>query len=336
MPGRRRAAKNRITYVDDDPFESGEEDGEYSSPLDHDEKKGKRMELLDEDDDYQPEEENGQKEGEKALIPTSDEEDGPSDDDFDHASPPKGKKRKNRDKKTVVKGNENKPNKTGKEKTVPTAGSKSSKTKQSTAKVSPKDVQDRVTAYVLKSNRPYSAINVFDNLHRTIPKPAIIKALDEAVEEGYVTSKTYGKSKIYYANQANLSALSNEEFDALETEIKTLEQQSQELSETCKRMESKLHAINSALSDEALQERLLILHDEEKRLDEELLRRKDDPEPMDPAAKKRLEQQLNRYQQAWRKRKRIVMDAVDTISESMEKSRHAVFEMCELETDHTP
>lgn len=76
-----------------------------------------------------------------------------------------------------------------------------------------------VQAYILKMNRPFSAINVYDNLHRSIAKPGIIKALDTCVEEGSVLAKAYGKNKIYFANQVHLPALSEEEIVVITNEI---------------------------------------------------------------------------------------------------------------------
>ena len=52
-------------------------------------------------------------------------------------------------------------------------------------------------------NRPYSLVNIFDNLHGAIKKSQLGKILDALVEEGSLIMKEYN-SKIYLFNQDKL------------------------------------------------------------------------------------------------------------------------------------
>ena len=49
-----------------------------------------------------------------------------------------------------------------------------------------------------KQNRPYNALNVYDNLHGKIKKQAIEAILNELTEEGSLTAKEFGKNKLYF------------------------------------------------------------------------------------------------------------------------------------------
>lgn len=59
----------------------------------------------------------------------------------------------------------------------------------------------KILDYMTKTNRPYSAINVFDNLHGSIKKKIVIKKLDKLSETGNLTRKLFGKTAIYFINQ---------------------------------------------------------------------------------------------------------------------------------------
>ena len=61
------------------------------------------------------------------------------------------------------------------------------------------DAKDEVLKFVKRMNRPYSVIQLVDNLHGKIKKSVMQTILDELVEEGQVSAKEYGKAKIYTA-----------------------------------------------------------------------------------------------------------------------------------------
>ena len=52
-------------------------------------------------------------------------------------------------------------------------------------------------------NRPYSLINIFDNLHGAVKKSQLVKILDTLVDEGSLIMKEYN-TKIYLFNQDKL------------------------------------------------------------------------------------------------------------------------------------
>ena len=59
--------------------------------------------------------------------------------------------------------------------------------------------------YLNKQNRPYSAIDIFNNLHKEYAKTAVVKCLEMLASEGKIKEKTYGKQKVskYRGSQKN-------------------------------------------------------------------------------------------------------------------------------------
>lgn len=89
----------------------------------------------------------------------------------------------------------------------------------------------------MQQNRPYSFINIFDNLRGAIKKSLLQKILDSLVEEARIICKEYN-SKIYLASQKNFPVIDEKEMKKLDDE---LEEQNKELSE----QKAKISLLNS-------------------------------------------------------------------------------------------
>lgn len=64
-----------------------------------------------------------------------------------------------------------------------------------------------ILQYLKQQNRPYSAIQVFDNLHKRIAKATAERCLAVLSEnDGGLRCKEYGKAKIYFIDQKNMSS----------------------------------------------------------------------------------------------------------------------------------
>lgn len=50
-----------------------------------------------------------------------------------------------------------------------------------------------IKEYMLKANRPYSHLNVYDNLHGVVKKPSVPKILNQLSDEGILQQKDFGK-----------------------------------------------------------------------------------------------------------------------------------------------
>lgn len=72
---------------------------------------------------------------------------------------------------------------------------------------SPKRVgstDDQILEYLKSTNRPYSLINIFDNLKGKIKKPVIQKSLDDLAEKQLIDKKDFKKAAVYYYNQRSI------------------------------------------------------------------------------------------------------------------------------------
>ena len=58
-----------------------------------------------------------------------------------------------------------------------------------------------VLQYLVQQNRPYSAQDVFMNLHKEHSKAVVQKVIDQLVETQELREKVNGKQKCYVANQ---------------------------------------------------------------------------------------------------------------------------------------
>lgn len=58
-----------------------------------------------------------------------------------------------------------------------------------------------ILRYLKTQNRPYSATDVFNNLHGKVGKTAVTKLLTQMQESGVIHGKLYGKQWVYVARQ---------------------------------------------------------------------------------------------------------------------------------------
>ncbi|KAH7485228.1 hypothetical protein PRIC1_004521 [Phytophthora ramorum] len=196
------------------------------------------------------------------------------------------------------------------------------------------EAEAAVLDYMRKTNRPYSLLNVFENMHRAIAKPSLTKLLDNLVVKEELASKTYGKAKIYYMNQNNLPVPSEAERLALEEQIKVVTADCTATEQELKGAEATLSGITSQISNADLDAALKQL-DEEAAILEKKVETLDRPDrvPVSPGRKDALKRKFTKYRTAWVARKRIAMDGVNQIADGMEKKPKAVLDLVGVETD---
>ncbi|KAG6612377.1 Pairing protein 2 family protein [Phytophthora cinnamomi] len=196
------------------------------------------------------------------------------------------------------------------------------------------EAEAAVLDYMRKTNRPYSLLNVFENMHRAIAKPSLTKLLDNLVAKEELVSKTYGKAKIYYMNQSSLPVPSEAERVALEEQIKAVTADCAASEQELKSAEATLSGITSQISDANLDVALKQLDEEAAEL-EKKMETLDQPgrAPVSPGRKDALKRKFTKYRTAWVARKRIAMDGVNQIADGMEKKPKAVLDLVGVETD---
>ncbi|OQR97013.1 pairing protein 2 family protein [Achlya hypogyna] len=202
--------------------------------------------------------------------------------------------------------------------------------------VSQSQAEGEVVKYMRQTNRPYSVLNVFENLHRRIGKVMLQKILDALAEKGDIKVKTYGKSQIYYYNQEKLPPPCAATLARTEEAIEAVSGEVQELERALKEAESILHGLSNQMTDAELTQQLSE-HTAQAETLSAAVTRLDDPTraPVAPEKKKAATAKFTTYRMGWIKRKRIVMEAVDQIAEGMEKKRKDVLDLVGVETDES-
>ena len=82
-----------------------------------------------------------------------------------------------------------------------------------------KQCEVEVIEYLLKTNRPYSDKEIFDNMHKPMPYAKFRALLDKIFKEGKIGHRTNGKFKLYWPEQDQFNTLSKEDMDKLDVEI---------------------------------------------------------------------------------------------------------------------
>jgi hypothetical protein len=83
------------------------------------------------------------------------------------------------------------------------------------------DAKTVLLNYINDQNRPYSVIQLHDNLHGSIPRTRLQQLLDRFVADDTIKCKVFGKSQIYFAVQGD-EPLPQDELDTMDEQIETM------------------------------------------------------------------------------------------------------------------
>ncbi len=111
-----------------------------------------------------------------------------------------------------------------------------------------------VLKYFQLQNRPYSALQIYDNFHKRIPKSTVERVLASLCEnQGGLSSKEYGKAKIYFMDQNLLpSNVSEQELAKLDSELGVLKAEVDAAATTERELQSELNRLLSEPLDDEL------------------------------------------------------------------------------------
>ncbi|CEG84637.1 hypothetical protein RMATCC62417_18411 [Rhizopus microsporus] len=194
---------------------------------------------------------------------------------------------------------------------------------------SAKEEEHAVLEYMKKVNRPYSATDVFNNLHSKYSKAHIIKALDKLAEEGEVISKTYGKSVVYSIKQDVVkSDETGQTLDSLEVEINKV---SDELNAI-----KKLSKLKSDVTTKEATELIQKYKQENERLEQRLNHLKSGVVLIPPEKRKRADEEFTRNRDQWKKRRTMFQTIFKTVTEYMPGKPDELKEELGIEEDRIP
>lgn len=181
-----------------------------------------------------------------------------------------------------------------------------------------------ILEYMISQNRPYSAINIFDNLHKKIKKPQVIKILDDLANENKLLRKEYNQ-KIYLASQSFFPAIDENETKTLDQTIELKKKEQDEKQQILKKLQNEYRTITSKLTDDELKkkikEKIQYLEETQCKLKKyqcgEYNRVPDEEVKL---KEKNYENVKNNY----KKVRKICIDIVDGFCEAMEMKRSEV------------
>ncbi|KAJ1956538.1 PSMC3 interacting protein [Linderina pennispora] len=186
--------------------------------------------------------------------------------------------------------------------------------------------------YLVRSNRPYSANDISSQLHGLVSPAGAKKILNELADDNRIQRKVNGKQLVFFAIQTDIDVPSVEEAEEEQEQIRQLEEQLAERKEHSKALGGKLHALNNALTDDQMRERIAQLTQEaienERRL--ESLRK---GEVISPDEKEKIEKAHANMVKHWAKRKRLFKNIENTIAEGYPGKMKDLFAELGIETD---
>lgn len=112
-----------------------------------------------------------------------------------------------------------------------------------------------IVQYLRQQNRPYSAIQINDNLHKRIAKSTVERLLTSLSSEGGgVLCKEYGKAKIYYVDQNTMASnFTQQELEDVTEENEALKETLQGLQSEEKRLQMEVNSLRNEPTDEELE-----------------------------------------------------------------------------------
>lgn len=190
-----------------------------------------------------------------------------------------------------------------------------------------------ILEYLNKQNRPYSAGDIFSNLHGKFGKTAIVKACESLAVAGKINEKVYGKQKVYAPKQAQYGDYSETDLKQIDEEVSKQEKICTGLQSSCKTLEEEFRVLKSSLTTQEATARLAELNENCRKYQEHLKRIKSASNHIPPAEKEKIIKNRKTVVQTWKKRKRIASDMMDAILESYPKTKKQFIEDVGIETD---
>merc|ERR1712178_457547 len=85
-----------------------------------------------------------------------------------------------------------------------------------------KNAEVAIKQYLVKQNRPYSAIDITNNLHKEFGKTLVERTLEALSESGQIVKKTYGKQKVFCADQSKYPDVDDTELKSMDSQVNQL------------------------------------------------------------------------------------------------------------------
>ncbi|KAM9394069.1 homologous-pairing protein 2 homolog [Pholidichthys leucotaenia] len=192
-----------------------------------------------------------------------------------------------------------------------------------------------ILAYLNEKNRPFSAQDVFCNLQKQhgLGKTAVVRAMELLAQEGKIKEKTYGKQKIYFADQSQFSDVSESDVKQMDAQISSLSDEARQLAHSCRQLDAELKELNSSLTTEEASSQIQQLEGECSGYRARLEKIKSASNHVTPEEKEKVYKERDVYVKEWKKRKRLASDMMSAILEGYPKSKREFLDEVGVETD---
>lgn len=200
-----------------------------------------------------------------------------------------------------------------------------------------REAEDLIGRYMRAANRPYSAINVYDNLHGAVPKASVPRILDKLCEgeTPVLRSKEYGKFKIYWPDQSAFGAISQSDIDAVNREGTELGNTAAQTTIRRKDLTAQVAALSTAMTDEDLEIALAEARNTTAELRRKLETLQGSTVLVKPEERAAAVATFERYRKGWVDRKRMVTDVINSMSEGLEKKPSVIANDVGVESDES-
>lgn len=196
-----------------------------------------------------------------------------------------------------------------------------------------KNPEEAVLDYLNKQNRPYSATDIFNNMHKEVGKTAVVKALESLAEKKSIHEKIYGKQKVYAPIQTQYGEYDESELKSMDQEILELNRELNDLRKQCKLQETTIGSLNSQITTKEAADKLETLKEECKLMKSQITKIESESNGVTPEMKDKIYKNNKEFIQSWKKRKRMAMDIINCILEGYPKSKKQLLEETGVETD---
>lgn len=201
------------------------------------------------------------------------------------------------------------------------------------SKVKDAEAETALLHYLIKENRPYSAVDIFNNLHREYGKTAVTRALENLAQEGKIKEKVYGKQKVYLADQSHFADVDETELKEMDAEIVELAQKLKSTQAIVRSQEEEIRSLESSLTTNEAVSQLTELTKECDVLQQRLSQMKSAENVVSPEEKEKIYKQNKKLLQEWRKRKRMAMNILNAVLENYPNTKKELYEEIGIETD---
>lgn len=222
--------------------------------------------------------------------------------------------------------------------------------------ISEKTAPSVVLEYMNTQNRPYSLINVFDNLHGAVKKAALGRVLDALAASGSLKEKAYGKAKIYWPDQAQYGEISDDVVAEMRGKVAALTAETNTAAGARRDAEGNVARLKSLPATGELQAQVAEAEARVAALRARLAaceaaaEEREEAEASGGAAasakaapkrpplvrgkgKKELEALLAKFLKVWKQRRRMVIDVAGQIEEGSGMKMKVIMEKAGMESD---